>query len=221
MAKATTREDFLRLGKAMSKILAPKTTAAYAAVFDIAIDPKSESCWVALTALERVWKTLEVQDLIIARCAAAPCDVEVWERPLGLLCKIVHANKSRLASDPRVVKGLRRYLEWEDGNEAANAADALGALPHPPSLPLVMARLARSGSDDDVLVWSVAQAFPKLGGTAADLAKLQAARARLRDKDTLVDKELAKLEKRFATGPRERARGAARPARPARRQPRR
>jgi hypothetical protein len=203
-ALVETAKDVAGVKKAIAKIA--KTPGGWATVFDIAIDPPKlrfpvGTSFIAMSAIKRAYKkSAEVQELLIARCAKADLDAEVWELPLLLLSLLALADKSRALGDKRVLAGLRRTLASQSEDLSTNAAFVLTRLPDHGSLREIVAMLDRASARDGHLVSRVAEAMMKLrGATAKDLAKLEAARARLRDVywGAKIDKQIARIAKRF------------------------
>ena len=202
--------DVAGVKKAIAKIAKANTPAAWALIFDLAIDPPRLMfpCGVsaiAMASIARAYKrNADVQELLIARCMHADIDAEVWAHPLIIHASLAYADKGRALSDPRIAKVLRRTLASKNDEIATNAAFVLTRIGDHDALPDIIALLAHvkgQAPDRCHRVFRVGEAMLKLrGAKAADFAKLEAARAKVANPywDAKLDKLIASLAKRFA-----------------------
>ena len=171
------------------------TKQAYEALAKIALDHPHEGLrFTAMQKLDRALKkSPDAIELVIRMCEDPRVDTEGY--PITLLANLACGDKHH-AKDPRVLKSLRRAIHATHVYAQEAAIGTLVKLGDKESLPHIVARLDQQQRGPELLR-CVAEAILKLGGSAADLAKLREAAKTRTSRESIVDDVIEKIEKKL------------------------
>jgi HEAT repeat protein len=182
---------------AATAIAAVATREAHEILIKVGLEsPNSALRFTALRAIDKALKKHDwVLELVIELCTDPRVDNDDY--PMSLLSNLVSKTPS-LAEDPRVIGALRRAIHAKHPYAQDSAVSTLRRIKDVASLPQIVALLDRDDRSNSLWMW-IGEAVLELGGGAAELAKLEAARPRARPTEiAALDRCIETLRGRLA-----------------------
>ncbi|MCX5746616.1 MAG: hypothetical protein NT062_29415 [Proteobacteria bacterium] len=181
--------------QACNAIAAVATRQAHEILIKLGLE--SQNPGVRFQALRAIDKALKKHDwvleLVIVMCMDPRVDNDDY--PMSLLSNLVEKTNA-LAEDPRVIGALRRAIDAKHPFAQDSAVRTLRRIKDTDSLPRIVALLDREARSNNLWMW-IGEAILDLGGGAAELAKLEAARPRARATEIVaLDKCIETLRSR-------------------------